>query len=64
MEIDKNIPIPKARESYPIKDMGIGDSILVPVYTNFTSSAKKYRKLGWKFRRKKEGNGFRLWRIK
>ncbi len=64
MEIEKNIPLPKERIRYPIKDMEIGDSILIPNYGNANSSLRKFRKLGWKFTRRQENAKIRLWRTK
>jgi hypothetical protein len=65
--IDKNIPIPpeKKRNVYPYKEMGIGESFVVPsakiqIVCNANYRAGKVS--GKKFIARREGDGVRVWR--
>ena len=66
--IEKNIPIPsdRKRNSYPYKQMDVGESFFVPdiriqVVCNNNYRANKIT--GMKFTARREGNGVRVWRI-
>jgi hypothetical protein len=67
-EIEKNVPFPTDRLTYPFADMDVGDSFLVgkgkrsSVSSNGALFAKKHP--GVKFAvRKVEGGDYRCWRI-
>jgi hypothetical protein len=63
----KTIPIPKPRTSYSSLDtMQVGESVTFPrsAYDSISvCTAFRTRKLGFKFRRKMEGDSVRVWRI-
>ncbi len=71
MEIEKNIPVPRAyaaREKYPFHQMEIGDSFVVPVDRGVAASVAcswYKKKHGMKFvtRKTKDGKFVRVWRI-
>jgi len=67
-EIEKGIPIPEQKSIYPIKDMKIGDSFIIPAGRNkynpsplISPQAKRY---GIKLTTRKLSNGdYRVWRV-
>ena len=62
MKIEKNIPIP-AEPEYPFSKMEIGDSMACDWLA--LDSADVYgRRRGKGFTYRKEGDGYRIWRIK
>ena len=69
MKVDKNIPIPRNKHSYPLKDMEIGDSFFVEVKNNAEKhtvrSSVNYTGglLGHKYATRSVENGIRIWRI-
>lgn len=73
MNIDKGVPITPSRGNhpkYPFADMLPGDSMLFetgsntsrPGYVLAGNWAVRNRK-NWTFTTRKEGNGYRLWRV-
>lgn len=80
MEIEKDIPIPKKLLStkrscpYPLKEMEVGESFLVPNPDNLpllqlrnqTNSKINYynKDLGYKFTIRNTEEGLRVWRVK
>lgn len=69
-KIEPGIPIPaysyrgKARR-FPIADMAVGDSFLVP-YTDYAAlirAAGRARRLGYRLVMRSLENGVRLWRV-
>lgn len=72
-KIEKTIPIPKASKGrpslYPWSELQVGDSFYIPhqnsPYTMLRGyNLKKSKKKQIKIRRKLEGTGQRIWRIK
>lgn len=79
-KIEKGIVYPKkhfpTRKNYPWNEMEVGDSIFVPVPSTKKASSlqaelstnsrmwAKYNDKDWVFRQVKEGEGFRIWRVK
>lgn len=68
MQVDKHIPLPAGRESYPFAQMAKGDSFLITDDTwvhNVRSAAYMYqsRHPGTRFTCRKYGEGWRLWRV-
>ncbi len=65
IKIDKNIPPPPTRVRYPIANMEVGDSFLIPNCLHGSISGRiaySMKKHGYTFRTKKEGGGVRVWR--
>lgn len=68
LNIDSDIPLPHRRTSYPLEDMKIGDSFLVPI-ANRNSALTSGRKLSvahpeYRFTSRSVGNDMaRIWRI-
>ena len=61
-KIEKGIEVPQYRAKYPFKKMEVGDSFFSE--TDACSSAYMYGKRnGKRFLIRKEGDGFRVWRI-
>ena len=69
VKIEKGIKIPTARmrsEHWPIADMGVGDSFLVPASSvaNVRRLASNYQlRLKTKYTVRKVEGGYRCWRI-
>jgi hypothetical protein len=67
INVDKNIPIPerkcKAIRKYPINEMEIGDSFLVSTENEYKAASTSMRKAGFKPLVRKDGVGYRIWRI-
>lgn len=68
LEIEKNIPVPKliVRNTYPYKELEVGESFFVEGVGNRTMLNSNYtngKKLNRKFILRREGNGCRIWRI-
>ena len=66
--VEKNVelPVTRVRNSYPYKQMEVGDSFFVDntkmqIVCNANYRANK--SLGKKFIARREGNGVRVWRI-
>ena len=69
IEITKKVPLPEVRSKnvYPYDEMEVEDSFYVEGVSsqNICNCNYKRNKLGdKKFTVRKEGNGFRVWRIK
>lgn len=70
-KIEKGVPVPvntgKGKGKYPWGEMEVGDSILmapgVPANGVYQGWAKR-NKPEWRFTSRKEGNAYRVWRIK
>jgi len=61
-KIEKGIEIPDGWSKYPFSKMEVGDSFFVK--TKSGKSAYMYSKRhGMRFTVRKEGDGFRIWRI-
>lgn len=67
IKIEKGIPVPEYRKTnkYPIRDMEVGDSILIPLAYQKTSllvstHGRRYQKT---FICRLEGQGTRIWRV-
>ena len=72
IKIEKNVAMPTDRPKgyhprWPIKNMDVGDSIYVAGYSTgeaaFRSAYKHGKRFGKKYRRRKEGDGLRIWRV-
>lgn len=71
-KIDKGIPMAKPRSvrqrKYPIGEMKVGDSFLVPERDVFANVAQSVRNVGaehgFKIASRKTSDGVRFWRIK
>lgn len=69
IKIDKKVPMPplRARATYPFRDMKPGDSFFVENGNNASISccASNFasKNPGFKFTTRREGNGYRCWRI-
>ena len=74
IQIDKNIPIPPRNrqgrndDKYPIRDLDVGDSFIMPAKNTNTASgyvraAAKRLGDGRKFTVRKTEDGIRVWRI-
>jgi len=66
--VEKNKPLPKERlrNSYPYKQMEVGDSFFVddtPMQVVLNSNYRMGSKLKMKFTARREGAGVRVWRI-
>lgn len=75
MEIDKDVPIPDnmtgRKTVYPFREMEAGDSLYFEdiqkrntVLSSAIGFSKRNKKGKWKYGTAKEGDGFRIWRIK
>lgn len=72
IEIDKDIPMPSADDSnsgrrgiYPYSKMDVGDSFLATCKHSPISIAKRWGDpRGIEFISRKDGNGWRVWRVK
>lgn len=69
-QIDKSVPVPLARHGrgpvYPFKEMGIGDSFIVPPERSerLRNAAHAHgARAGKKFAVRKQPDGVRCWRI-
>lgn len=67
-KIEKGIPTPPRRSTkkiYPFSEMEVGDSFLAEKRTVGRAAIgfAKHHKNGWKFALRKDGDGFRIWRI-
>lgn len=65
MKIEKDIEIPTkhARTKYPFAEMEVGDSIYSDVISASTSARGWGYRNNKKFTTRREGNGYRTWRI-
>lgn len=64
--IEKNVPMPVGRSSYPFADMQIGDSFFVPNAKATTVSVAAHsskKKLNMKFAVRTVNGGTRVWRV-
>lgn len=65
VQIDKDIPIPKARlgaPKWPVAKMSVGDSFLITEKQR-TYMAKLFKQHGMRCATRAEGAGVRVWRI-
>lgn len=70
-KIEKGVPITGSRGvkgswKYPFANMQIGDSFVVPDCPRDRIDGAIYkarRVLGWSFAKRKEGTGYRVWRV-
>jgi len=73
IRIEKGVPIPQSGDNrprkYPYREMGIGDSFHVvggkDARDRIGASSRSYaeRHEGFAFTIRREGNGFRIWRV-
>lgn len=68
-KIEKGVPIPNKRVDtlYPLHDLAVGDSFLVPLDRRHAASAKAYdhaRNGGKKFEVRTVEGGVRVWRTR
>jgi hypothetical protein len=69
-KVDRDVPIPAFIEGgrkYPFNTMNVGDSFAVSALARpavITASVTYARKHGVKFTTRKDGSGYRIWRIK
>lgn len=66
-EIEKGIPMwPKAVSAWKFDEMEVGDSIWLEL-DKMASAAAAFRKVtkakGWGFGRRRDGDGYRVWRV-
>ena len=65
VRVDKDVPMPSLRRSYPYETMAIGDSFLMPGKSLQVACNSNYRaakKLGKKFIARNGEDGVRIWR--
>ena len=65
LNIEKGIEAPD-RRVYPYAEMEVNDSFLVTdakMQTVCNANYRAYKRLGWKFICRKEGEGIRVWRV-
>lgn len=68
MQIEKNVPMPNARQDYPYKHMEVGDSVLIDPSFGNLGVAQVYahvygRQTGRKFKTRNIPEGLRVWRV-
>jgi hypothetical protein len=73
IKIDKNVPVPanshRRQTKYPWNEMAVGDSIFLPgtigVRDRLSASSRQFAKrhAGFAFVMRKEGAGYRVWRV-
>lgn len=69
--IEKNLPPPERparnrfRAEYPWRELEVGDSFVHPGKRTAATALMWYaaRQTGFRFRSRKEGTGYRIWRI-
>ena len=69
IEIEKNQPMPSARvrNSYPFKEMDVGDSFHIEgvnLQVVLNANYRAGKQLGMKFIARKDDKGIRVWRTK
>lgn len=64
ISIDKRIPLPDRSTKYPWREMEIGDSFCCNTEVIRSGAVSAGKRYGLKFTVKKEGDHFRVWRIK
>ena len=71
-KIERNIPIPSLHKpksmEYPLLQMKIGDSFLIPNSIDCEAKARSFpygvaRRMGMKMTRRRVPEGYRIWRI-
>jgi len=74
-KIEKNVPIPDSQKRYPLAEMEIGDSFLVPIVDNkymatrnrlnpaFSKFKKSDSPRKYLTKRTDDGNDIRVWRV-
>lgn len=66
LDIEKGVPLPRTRASYPFSEMAVGDSFLLPAdeSVRVRNAACAHTKVhGAKFTTLKVGDGVRCWRV-
>jgi hypothetical protein len=61
-KIDDGIPLP-AWGKYPFKSMAIGQSFFTTNYAVRFSVAQTHKRFGSRFSIRRDGNGWRVWRV-
>jgi hypothetical protein len=64
--VEKGIPVPKviAHQVYPFPIMEVGDSFSIDSNTKVRAAASLFGKRhGSKFATRRDGNGYRVWRV-
>lgn len=66
IKIEKNIPVPDSgKYAAVIREMAVGDSVLLESGTQCATFRARARRLGFKVTSRKENSGkFRVWRVK
>lgn len=66
IKIDKHVPMPNIRgyRTYPWKEMKVGDSFFTDVPSIRQQASVTGRRLSLVFATRREGEGFRVWRVK
>lgn len=67
-QIEKGVPVPNAVSGRPYHEtwrdrMEVSDSVIVPSFAHVNAARTWARRHGIKFATRKEGSGFRIWRI-
>ena len=68
IEIERGVGMPKPRVvfSYPYEEMEVGDSFCVPCESRakvLNANYRAFKRLGWRFQAKTEGDVVRVWRV-
>lgn len=65
ISIEKGVPMPtvKTRSSYPLKQMQIGDSFVIPNDSKVNGLRQCAKYAGVKIAQRREGHNVRIWRI-
>ncbi len=64
--IERDVPIPNRRRTYPFDQMGVGESVLVPATKGHSARTCMFstaRKTGKKFISRTLPEGVRIWRV-
>lgn len=66
IQIDRNVPIPKAivQSKYPWNGMKIGDSFYASNVSARSAAIKRGQVFKEQYITRREGKGFRVWRVK
>lgn len=63
--IEKGVPMPtvKTRATYPLKQMQVGDSFLIPYDSKVNGIRQCAKYAGVRIAQRREGDKVRIWRI-
>lgn len=61
--IDKHIPVPRFQGKYPFKEMEVGDSFTADDPKVIVAARSFGNRFGKKFTARRNGPGYRVWRV-